>query len=138
MVIGEHGENMLPLFRFSSISGIPLREFLSQQQSQELLDKTKNIAAKVISNKGATTHAPGNAIATIVEAILRDKRSVIPVSAFLEGEFGASNLCIGVPAVIGHGGLERIIELALNEEEKLIFTKGVADVQQAIRSIGIA
>ena len=138
MVIGEHGENMLPLFRFSSISGIPLREFLSQQQSQELLDKTKNIAAKVISNKGATTHAPGNAIATIVEAILRDKRSVIPVSAFLEGEFGASNLCIGVPAVIGHGGLERIIELALNEEERLIFTKGVADVQQAIRSIGIA
>ena len=138
MVIGEHGENMLPLFRFSSISGIPLREFLSQQQSQELLDKTKNIAAKVISNKGATTHAPGNAIATIVEAIIRDKRSVIPVSALLEGEFGASNLCIGVPAVIGHGGLERIIELALNEEEKLIFTKGVADVQQAIRSIGIA
>lgn len=115
-----------------------MREFLSQQQSQELLDKTKNIAAQVISNKGATTHAPGNAIATIVEAILRDKRSVIPVSAFLEGEFGASNLCIGVPAVIGHGGLERIIELALNEEEKLIFTKGVADVQQAIRSIGIA
>ena len=88
------------------------------------MDKTKNIAAKVISNKGATTHAPGNAIATIVEAILRDKRSVIPVSAFLEGEFGVSNLCIGVPAVIGHSGLERIIELALNEEEKLNIYQG--------------
>ena len=101
MVIGEHGENMLPLFRFSSIAGIPLKEFLSQEQSQEILYKTKSVAAQVISAKGATTHAPGNAIATIVEAILRDSKSVIPVSTLLEGEYGASDLCIGVPAVIG-------------------------------------
>ena len=138
MVIGEHGENMLPLYRFSSVAGIPLREFLSMQESQEILDKTKGVAAEVISSKGATTHAPGNAIATIVESILRDKKAVIPVSAYLEGEFGVNNLCIGVPAVIGVNGLERIIELALNDEERQIFDRGVADVQQAIKSIGIA
>jgi malate dehydrogenase len=137
MVIGEHGENMLPLFRFSSIAGIPLKEFLSQEQSQEILYKTKSVAAQVISAKGATTHAPGNAIATIVEAILRDSKSVIPVSTLLEGEYGASDLCIGVPAVIGHDGSERIIELSLNEDERKIFDKGVVDIQQALQSIGI-
>jgi malate dehydrogenase len=137
MVIGEHGENMLPLFRFSSIAGIPLQEFLSQEQSQEILYKTKSVAAQVISSKGATTHAPGNAIATIVEAILRDTKSVIPVSTLLEGEYGANDLCIGVPAVIGFDGSERIIELSLNEDERKIFDKGVVDIQQALQSIGI-
>lgn len=137
MVIGEHGENMLPLIRFSSVAGIPLQEFLSDGQSDEIIEKTKNVAAQVISTKGATTHAPGNAIATIAEAIIRDKKSVIPVSTFLDGEYGAHNMCIGVPAVIGSNGLDRIIELRLNDYEKKIFDKGVIDVKEAIESIGL-
>jgi malate dehydrogenase len=137
MVIGEHGENMLPLIRFSSIAGIPLQEFLSDGQTSEILEKTRNVAAQVISAKGATTHAPGNAIATIAEAIIRDKKSVIPVSTFLDGEYGAHNLCIGVPAVIGSNGLDKIVELRLNDYEKKIFNKGVLDVKEAIESIGL-
>lgn len=137
MVIGEHGENMLPLIRFSSIAGIPLQEFLSDGQTSEILEKTRNVAAQVISAKGATTHAPGNAVATIAEAIIRDKKSVIPVSTFLDGEYGAHNLCIGVPAVIGSNGLDKIIELRLNDYEKKIFNKGVLDVKEAIESIGL-
>ena len=137
MVIGEHGENMLPLIRFSSIAGIPLQEFLSDGQTSEILEKTRNVAAQVISAKGATTHAPGNAIATIAESIIRDKKSVIPVSTFLDGEYGAHNLCIGVPAVIGSNGLDKIIELRLNDYEKKIFNKGVLDVKEAIESIGL-
>jgi malate dehydrogenase len=137
MVIGEHGENMLPLIRFSSIAGIPLQEFLSDGQTSEILEKTRNVAAQVISTKGATTHAPGNAIATIAEAIIRDKKSVIPVSTFLDGEYGAHNLCIGVPAVIGSNGLDKIIELRLNDYEKKIFNKGVLDVKEAIESMGL-
>lgn len=138
MVIGEHGENMLPLIRFSSIAGIPLREFLSEQESEKIFEQTKNVAAEVISKKGATTHAPGNAIATIVEAIIRDKKSVIPVSALLEGEYGTHNLCIGVPAIIGSDGLEKILELSLNEDEKKIFSKGVLDIQQAVQMLTTA
>lgn len=137
MVIGEHGENMLPLIRYSSIAGIPLQEFLSDGQTSEIFEKTRNVAAQVISAKGATTHAPGNAIATIAEAIIRDKKSVIPVSTFLDGEYGAHNLCIGVPAVIGSNGLDKIIELRLNDYEKKIFNKGVLDVKEAIESIGL-
>ena len=136
MVIGEHGENMLPLVRFSSISGIPLQEFLLGGEAREILEKTKKVAAEVISAKGATTHAPGNAIATIAEAIIRDKKSVIPVSALLEGEYGAQNLCIGVPAVVGSNGLHKIIELGLDDDEKKIFDKGILDVKEAIESIG--
>jgi malate dehydrogenase len=137
MVIGEHGENMLPLIRFSSIAGIPLQEFLSDGQTSEILEKTRNVAAQVISAKGAPTHAPGNAIATIAEAIIRDKKSVIPVSTFLDGEYGAHNLCIGVPAVIGSNGLDKIIELRLNDYEKKIFNEGVLDVKEAIESMGL-
>ena len=135
--MGEHGENMLPLVRFSSIDGIPLQEFLSEWQSKEIFEKTKNVAAQVISTKGATIHAPGNAIATIAEAVIRDKKSVIPVSTFLEGEYGARNLCIGVPGVIGSNGVDKIIELNLDEDEKKIFDKGILDVKEAIESIGL-
>jgi malate dehydrogenase len=137
MVIGEHGENMLPLVRFSSIAGIPLQELLSEEKSKEIIDRTKNVAAQVISTKGATTHAPGNAIATIAEAIIRDKKSVIPVSTLLDGEYGVHDLCVGVPAVIGSNGLDKIIELNLNDSEKNIFDKGISDIMEAIESIGL-
>ena len=97
---------------------------MSDGQTSEILEKTRNVAAQVISAKGATTHAPGNAMATIAEAIIRDKKSVIPVSTFLDGEYGAHNLCIGVPAVIGSNGLDKIIELRLNDYEKKYLIRG--------------
>ncbi len=137
MVIGEHGENMLPLVRFSSVGGIPLQEFLSVGEVKEIVEKTRKVAAQVISAKGATTLAPGNGVATIAEAIIKDKKLVIPVSALLEGEYGAHNICIGVPAVIGSNGLHKIIELALDDEEKKIFDKGILQVKEAISSIGL-
>ena len=124
MVISEHGENMLPLLRFSSIGGIPLNEFLSKGQSEEIFEKTKKVAAEVIALKGATVYAPGNAVATMIESIKKNKKEVIPVSAYLEGEYGISDLCIGVPVVLGSNGIEKIIELDLNEFEKKIFDSG--------------
>jgi malate dehydrogenase len=132
MVISEHGENMLPLLRFSSIGGIPLNEFLSKGQSEEIFEKTKKVAAEVIALKGATVYAPGNAVATMIESIKKNKKEVIPVSAYLEGEYGISDLCIGVPVVLGSNGIEKIIELDLNEFEKKIFDFGVTSVREAI------
>ena len=131
-VISEHGENMLPLLRFSSIGGIPLNEFLSKGQSEEIFEKTKKVAAEVIALKGATVYAPGNAVATMIESIKKNKKEVIPVSAYLEGEYGISDLCIGVPVVLGSNGIEKIIELDLNEFEKKIFDSGVTSVREAI------
>lgn len=135
MVIGEHGENMLPLARFTSVSGIPLSSILPQSKLEEIVKSTREVAAKVIELKGATVHAPGNAIATIVGAILRDEKLVIPVATPLDGEYGYSDVSIGVPAVIGRNGVEKIIELELNIEEKDWFSKGIDSVKTAISGL---
>ncbi len=137
LVIGEHGENMLPLPRFSSVSGIPLSTMLPKEKLDELVINTKQVAAKVIELKGATVHAPGNAISAIVEAVVRDRKQVIPVATYLDGEYGYSDVTIGVPAVIGKKGVEKIIELDLNDEEKQVFDKAVNSVKSAISGIEI-
>jgi malate dehydrogenase len=137
LVIGEHGENMLPLPRFSSVSGIPLSTFLPKEKLDELVQNTKQVAAKVIELKGATVHAPGNAISAIVESVVRDRKQVIPVATYLDGEYGHSGVTIGVPAIIGKKGVEKIIELDLNNEEKQAFDAGVKSVKDAISGIEI-
>jgi len=137
LVIGEHGENMLPLPRFSSVSGIPLSSFLPKEKLDELVINTKQVAAKVIELKGATVHAPGNAISAILESVVRDRKQVIPVATYLDGEYGHSDVTIGVPAIIGKKGVEKIIELDLNDEEKQVFDKAVESVKGAISGIEI-
>ena len=135
MVIGEHGENMLPLIRFSSVGGIPLNQFISNQDGEEIFEKTRKVAIEVITLKGATVFAPGNAITTMVEAITKDKKLVIPISALLEGEYGASGICLGVPAIVGANGVEKIIEVKLDDFEQDIFNKGVASVKEAVNAL---
>ncbi len=135
IVIGEHGENMLPLARYSSISGIPLTSILPKQKIEDLILNTRQVAAKVIELKGATVHAPGNAIANMVEAVVRDTKEVIPVTTCLDGQYGYSDVAIGVPAVIGKEGVEKILELDLDANEKEWLEKGVNSVKNAISNL---
>ena len=135
LVIGEHGENMLPLPRYSTVSGIPLTSILPKQKTDEIVQSTRQVAAKVIELKGATVHAPGNAISTIIEAVMRDTRQVIPVVTYLDGEYGYSDVSIGVPVVLGKNGVEKIIELDLDSNEKEWFKKGVESVKTAISGL---
>lgn len=135
LVIGEHGENMLPLARYSTVSGVPLTALLPTQKVEEIVQGTRQVAAKVIELKGATVHAPGNAISAMVEAVLRDTKQVMPVSTYLDGEYGYSNISIGVPAVIGKNGVEKIVELDLDAYEKEWFKKGIDSVKTAIPGI---
>jgi len=137
LVIGEHGENMLPLPRFSSVSGIPLSSFLPKEKLDELVRNTKQVAAKVIELKGATVHAPGNGISAIVESVAKDRKQIIPVATYLDGEYGHSDVTIGVPAIIGKNGVEKIIELELDDDEKKVFDAGVKSVKDAISGIEI-
>jgi len=137
LVIGEHGENMLPLTRFSSVSGIPLHSLLSKDKLDSIILDTRQVAAKVIEQKGATIHAPGNAISTIIESVVRDQKKVIPVATALDGEYGFSNIIMGVPAVIGKNGVEKIIELELNDEEKADLQKSADSVKNAISSVNL-
>ena len=137
LVIGEHGENMLPLTRFAKVSGEFLHERLPKEKLDEIFTLTKNVAAEVIKLKGATVHAPGNAISAIIDNVVNDKKQVMPVSTCLDGEYGHSDVSIGVPAVIGNNGVEKILELELNDEEKEWFEKGVKSVNDALSGVEI-
>jgi malate dehydrogenase len=108
---------------------------LSKDKLDQLVQDTRGVAAKVIELKGATVHAPGNAISSIVEAILKDKKKVIPVATPLDGEYGHSGVSIGVPAVVGKDGIEKIIELDLDQQEKEWFNKGIDSVKGALAGI---
>ena len=137
LVIGEHGENMLPLLRFSSVSGIPLTSLLPKEKLENMIEGTRQVAAKVIESKGATVHAPGNAISSILESVVKDSKKIIPVATYLDGEYGYSDVTIGVPAVVGKNGVEKIIELDLNDEEKQEFEKGVMSIKNAVSTLDL-
>lgn len=137
LVIGEHGENMLPLIRYSSVSGIPLKNFLSIERAKEVVENTRKVAAEVIALKGATIYAPANAVTHMVDAIVKDRKEVMPVAAYLSGQYGTKDICIGVPATIGGNGVEQIVELELDEEEKQWFVKGVESVRSAVNSLSL-
>jgi malate dehydrogenase len=135
LVLGEHGESMTPVASFSSVNGIPLRHFLTDEQIDEAIDKTRKVAAEVIAKKGATFYAPGNGIARMVESVFYDKKALLPVSTYLEGEYGLSGLCIGVPAILGKDGVEKIIELDLEGKEKESFFKGADTLKEALAAL---
>ncbi|GBC74591.1 Malate dehydrogenase [archaeon HR05] len=137
LVIGEHGENMLPLVRYSSIAGIPLMHLISAEKAKEIVEKTRKVAAEVIALKGATIYAPANAVAEMLDAIARDRRAIMPVCAYPDGKYGIKDICIGVPAMIGGEGIEEIVEVELNDEERAIFDNGVKAVREAVRSVEI-
>ena len=137
LVIGEHGENMLPLTRLAKIDGKPLPDILSQEELDNIFTSTKNVAAEVIKLKGATVHAPGNAISAMIDNVVNSKKQVMPVSTYLDGEYGHSDVSIGVPAVLGKNGVEEIIQLELNDSEKDWFEKGVKSVKDAISGINV-
>ena len=137
IVIGEHGENMLPLTRFAKVSDEPLPSKLPKEKLDEIFTLTRNVAAEVIKLKGATVHAPGNAISAIIDSVVNDKKEIMPVSTYLDGEYGHTNVTIGVPAIIGKNGVEKIVELELNDDEKQWFEKGVQSVKNALSGIEI-
>ena len=135
LVIGEHGESMLPLARYTSIGGVPLTKLMDETQIAQAMEATRRIAIDVISKKGATVDAPANAVVRMVKAMAWDRKEVVPASAYLEGEYGAKGICIGVPLVLGAGGVEKILPLDLNDEERKQFMKGAQTIREGIAAI---
>ena len=132
VVIGEHGDSMVPLPRFSTVNGVPITELLPPDQVAEIVDRTRKTAAEVIALKGATIYAPAHGIARMIETVVKDKRMALCMTAHLNGEFGIKDLYIDVPAVLGAKGVERIIELKLNDEERAAFQKSAGVVRTAV------
>jgi len=135
LVIGMHGEFMLPLPKFSKVDGKPLTDIMKNNEINKIVEMTRMTAAEVIALKGGTVHAPGNAVGEMIESIIKDKKNVLPLSTYLNGEYNVDELCIGVPAVLGKEGVERIIELDLEEDEKTMFMNGIKSLKNAISEI---
>jgi malate dehydrogenase len=135
MVMGEHGENMIPVASHTYVSGVPLMGLLSEEETQQAIDDTRKVAAEVISKKGATIFAPGRSIARMARAIAFDTKEVLAASTLLEGEYGLSGLCIGVPVMLGRDGVEKIYEVKLSDKERDWFNKGADTLREAIASL---
>ena len=143
MVLGGHGDTMVPLPRFSTVAGIPLTELvamgrLSQAKLDEICTRTANGGAEITKLVGTSAwYAPGAAAAEMVEAILKDKKSILPCSVYLQGEYGVTDLFVGVPVKLGRGGAEEIIEIRLTPDEQAAFNKSAASVKELTTVIGV-
>ncbi len=119
MVIGGHGDKtMIPLSRFASYNGLPISNFLKSDEIDDVVSSTMVGGATLTKLLGTSAwYAPGAAISYLVESILNDSKRIIPCSVYLDGEYGQSDLCIGVPCIIGKNGVEEILDLKLNDDE---------------------
>ena len=130
-VLGGHGDTMVPLPRFSTVAGIPITELISKERIDAMVDRTRNGGAEIV--KLLTTsayYAPASAAVEMAEAILKDKKKILPCAAYLEGEYGCNDLFIGVPVKLGKNGVEKIIEIQLTEDEKAALANSASAVQE--------
>lgn len=142
VLMGGHGDTMVPLPRYTTVGGIPVTELIEEDKLNAIVDRTKNGGGELVKLMGTSAwYAPGSAAAQMVEAIVRDQRRVFPVCVKLEGEYGIDGVYLGVPVILGKNGIEKIIELQLNEEEKQLLetSRGhVKEVMDALDNINAA
>jgi malate dehydrogenase len=135
-VLGGHGDSMVPLARYSTVAGIPIPDLVAmkwttQQRIDQIVQRTRDGGAEIVGllKTGSAYYAPASSAIAMAESYLRDKKRVLPCAAHLSGEYGLNDIYVGVPAVIGEGGVERVVEIALNAEERAAFKKSVASVE---------
>lgn len=134
LVIGDHGENMIPLPQNTTIADIPLENILTSQDMEEIIEKTKKGGAEIVGHLGTSGYyGPGMAIAHMVETILYDNKSIVPSSVLLNGEYGHNDVCVGVPVVLGKNGVEKIIEIDLEDSTKEKFKSSVDSIKDGIQ-----
>ena len=134
VVLGGHGDTMVPVVRLSNVSGIPLTELMDQAAIDRIVDRTRNGGAEIVKylKTGSAYYAPSAAAVEMAESILRDKKKVLPCAAYLEGEYGINGLFVGVPCKLGARGIEKIYELKLTAEEQAGLQKSAAAVQELV------
>jgi malate dehydrogenase len=135
LVIGEHGDSMVPLVNYASVSGIPITDLLSSKQIEKIVNLTKTSGADVIKLKGSTTFSPAIVIAIMADAVLRGRNRVMGVSTYLKSEYGLSDIAIGVPAVLGRNGIERILDLTLEPETEEAFKKSASIIKENLNKL---
>ena len=136
-VLGGHGDTMVPLPRYSTVAGIPITELMPQERLDALVDRTRNGGAEIVGllKTGSAYYAPASAAVEMAEAILKDKKKILPCAVYLEGEYGIQNLFIGVPVKLGKNGMEEIIEITLSDEEQKALLHSADAVQTLVEDM---
>jgi malate dehydrogenase len=137
LVLGGHGDTMVPLASYTSVSGIPLTQLLSQDRIDALVERTRKGGGEIVGylKTGSAYYAPAAAAVQMAEAIVKDKRRILPCAAWLQGEYGMKDLFLGVPCLLGENGLERIIEVELDEEEKAALEASAEAVRSTVAAL---
>lgn len=137
MLMGGHGDEMVPLPRFSTISGIPVSEFIAPDGLAQIVERTRKGGGEIVNllKTGSAYYAPAAATAQMVEAVLKDKKRVMPVAAYLTGQYGLNDIYFGVPVILGAGGVEKILELPLNEEEMALLNASAKAVRATLDTL---
>ena len=130
-VLGGHGDSMVPLPRYSTVAGIPITELMTREQIERIVGRTRNGGAEIVSllKTGSAYYAPSAATLEMIEAVLHDKKKILPCSVYLNGEYGVTGVFAGVPAKLGARGVEQVVEIKLNEQERTVFMKSVEAVR---------
>jgi malate dehydrogenase len=134
VVMGGHGDTMVPVVRLSGVSGIPLTELIAPDKLAAIVDRTRNGGAEIVKylKTGSAYYAPSASAVEMVESIVKDKKKVLPCAAYLEGEYGINGSFVGVPVKLGAKGIEQIYQIKLTEEEKGMLAKSAASVQELV------
>ena len=138
-VLGGHGDTMVPLARYSTVAGIPIPELIKPERLAQLVQRTRDGGAEIVKylKTGSAYYAPSSAVAEMAEAILKDKKKILPCAAYLEGEYGIKGLFVGVPVKLGSKGIEQIIEIKLTPEEQAALNKSADAVKELCGVIGV-
>jgi malate dehydrogenase len=138
-VLGGHGDDMVPLARYSTVAGIPLPELLPKEKIEAIVTRTRKGGAEIVNllKTGSAYYAPSAAVVEMVKAILHDKKKILPCAAYLEGEYGVRGLFVGVPVKLGARGIEQIIEIKLTPEEQAALDKSSASVRELVSVLGL-
>ncbi len=136
MLLGGHGDTMVPLPRYTSINGIPVTELLGPDVIDKIVERTRKGGGELVNLMGTSAwYAPGAAAAQMVEAIVDDQRRIFPICAYLNGEYGLKNIYIGVPVILGRKGVEEIIEINLDKNEKLLLAESAKSVKESMKAL---
>jgi len=137
-VLGGHGDTMVPLPRFSTVAGIPIPELLPKEKIDAIVQRTRDGGAEIVNLlKTSAWYAPASAVVEMVDAVLRDKKKILPCAAFLQGEYGMRDVYLGVPVRLGAGGMEQVVEIALTADEKAALARSADAVRDLFRILKV-
>jgi malate dehydrogenase len=136
-VLGGHGDEMVPLVRYSTVAGVPISELMSAERVAAIVERTRKGGGEIVEllKTGSAYYAPGASVAKMVTSILKDKKFIVPVSAMLQGEYGLNDICFGVPAKLGAKGIEQIMEFKLDSDEKAMMDKSVELIRGSMSAL---